>query len=351
MSKSPDAFRTISEVAEVLDTPAHVLRFWESRFSQVKPVKRAGGRRYYRPSDMALLAGIRKLLHDDGMTIKGVQKVLREKGVKHVSALGGDTTTLFDEDIGAMPDPQNAKIAGSDTPEISPEASVVPFRASATASEDDTQGATAQPPEQPAAPDTQQFDWINTKADDAAEAPVTSPPEEDSLASYALPFAEALTEDSTATTPAPSGTGPDDAAKPPDPLPDTASAEDSLADYVRPFAEAVLKDSALSDPEDQPDLAAPQQDISAKTADASMAPQDAPPTADAIPHETSEPRAKALVLPELPTDPDLAKPTPRPGRMPPVVGLSRLTPAQATDLAPVVARLRGMLDGYAGKAG
>ncbi len=87
MAKSPDAFRTISEVAEWLDTPAHVLRFWESRFTQVKPVKRAGGRRYYRPNDMLLLGGIKKLLHDDGMTIKGVQKMLRTDGVKAVAAL------------------------------------------------------------------------------------------------------------------------------------------------------------------------------------------------------------------------------------------------------------------------
>ncbi|MFB1023830.1 MAG: MerR family transcriptional regulator, partial [Octadecabacter sp.] len=84
MSKSRDAFRTISEVAYALGTPAHVLRFWESKFSQVKPVKRAGGRRYYRPADLDLLAGIKKLLHDDGMTIKGAQKLLREQGVKHV---------------------------------------------------------------------------------------------------------------------------------------------------------------------------------------------------------------------------------------------------------------------------
>ena len=84
MDKSPDAFRTISEVADWLGTPTHVLRFWESRFTQVKPVKRAGGRRYYRPKDMALLGGIKKLLHDDGMTIRGVQKMLREKGIGHV---------------------------------------------------------------------------------------------------------------------------------------------------------------------------------------------------------------------------------------------------------------------------
>lgn len=89
MDKSPDAFRTISEVAEVLETPAHVLRFWESRFPQIRPVKRAGGRRYYRPADVALLLGIKHLLHNEGMTIRGVQKVLREQGVRHVSALSG----------------------------------------------------------------------------------------------------------------------------------------------------------------------------------------------------------------------------------------------------------------------
>lgn len=90
MEKSPDAFRTISEVAEALGTPAHVLRFWETRFTQIRPVKRAGGRRYYRPSDVALLAGIRRLLHDEGLTIRGVQKILREQGVRYVTGLEAD---------------------------------------------------------------------------------------------------------------------------------------------------------------------------------------------------------------------------------------------------------------------
>ena len=90
MAKSPDAFRTIREVSDWLDTPAHVLRFWESKFTQVKPVKRAGGRRYYRPDDMLLLGGIKRLLHEDGMTIKGVQKKLRVEGIKSVSGLSQD---------------------------------------------------------------------------------------------------------------------------------------------------------------------------------------------------------------------------------------------------------------------
>jgi len=101
MPKSKDAFRTISEVAEWMETPAHVLRFWESKFTQVKPVKRAGGRRYYRPADMQLLGGIKKLLHDDGLTIKGAQKLLREHGVKHVAALSQplDEALRDEEDI------------------------------------------------------------------------------------------------------------------------------------------------------------------------------------------------------------------------------------------------------------
>ncbi len=86
--KSPDAFRTISEVAIDLDVPQHVLRFWESRFVQIKPVKRAGGRRFYRPEDVDLLRGIRALLYADGLTTRGVQKVLKERGLRHVAGIG-----------------------------------------------------------------------------------------------------------------------------------------------------------------------------------------------------------------------------------------------------------------------
>tara|TARA_B110000444_G_scaffold245802_1_gene266686 strand:- start:1103 stop:1519 length:417 start_codon:yes stop_codon:yes gene_type:complete len=82
--KSPNAFRTISEVSDGIGIPQHVLRFWESKFSQIKPMKRGGGRRYYRPEDVEIINAIRKLLHDDGYTIKGAQKLLREQGVKAV---------------------------------------------------------------------------------------------------------------------------------------------------------------------------------------------------------------------------------------------------------------------------
>ena len=87
-AKSADAFRTISEVAEDLDVPQHVLRFWEGKFPAIRPLKRGGGRRYYRPDDIDLLRGIRRLLHVEGYTIKGVQKVLRESGARIVAELG-----------------------------------------------------------------------------------------------------------------------------------------------------------------------------------------------------------------------------------------------------------------------
>ena len=87
-TKSPEAFRTISEVAVELDVPQHVLRFWETRFSQIKPIKRAGGRRFYRPEDLDLLRGIKSLLYFEGYTIKGVQKVLRDRGLRYVAEIG-----------------------------------------------------------------------------------------------------------------------------------------------------------------------------------------------------------------------------------------------------------------------
>ena len=88
LGKAPDAFRTISEVAEDLDIPQHVLRFWETRFTSIKPLKRGGGRRYYRPDDVELLKGIRQLLYGQGYTIKGVQRILKEQGARVVQEVG-----------------------------------------------------------------------------------------------------------------------------------------------------------------------------------------------------------------------------------------------------------------------
>lgn len=183
MQKSPDAFRTISEVADWIDTPAHVLRFWESRFTQIKPIKRAGGRRYYRPADMALLGGIKKLLHEDGMTIRGVQKLLREHGVKHVAALAppidgydpepveplGDSMPVppapMAEDV---PQAQDVVGASDNAAETPPESTVVAFTPA------QTPPAQVDPTPKPVAPEAAPLPTASTPAapttpsDDAA---------------------------------------------------------------------------------------------------------------------------------------------------------------------------------------
>ena len=102
--KSPGAFRTISEVSNDLEVPPHVLRFWETKFPQIKPLKRGGGRRYYRPEDVALLRQIRQLLYNDGYTIKGVQRLLREGALKNTAQLGVATAIEPDK----QKQPQNS---------------------------------------------------------------------------------------------------------------------------------------------------------------------------------------------------------------------------------------------------
>lgn len=95
MAKSPTAFRTISEAAEEIGTPQHVLRFWETKFDFLQPVKRAGGRRFYRPEDVILIKGVRRLLHDEGLTIRGVQRLYKEQGRERFMAYG-DPEGLLD---------------------------------------------------------------------------------------------------------------------------------------------------------------------------------------------------------------------------------------------------------------
>jgi DNA-binding transcriptional MerR regulator len=128
-SKGPQAFRTISEVAEELDLPQHVLRFWETRFSQIRPMKRGGGRRYYRPDDVDLLRGIRALLYGEGYTIRGVQRILKEQGPRFVIAAGrGDMSDAFeppmeaDDDFGDAPLPSPLGDDGDDASDADDEA-------------------------------------------------------------------------------------------------------------------------------------------------------------------------------------------------------------------------------------
>lgn len=117
MNKSPDAFRTISEVAEDIDLPQHVLRFWETRFREIKPLKRGGGRRYYRPDDVDLLRGIKHLLYEEGYTIRGLQRILKEQGIRYVIGVGkGEITPVAPENLPPM--------AAVTSPASEPEAAV-----------------------------------------------------------------------------------------------------------------------------------------------------------------------------------------------------------------------------------
>ena len=125
MDKAPDAFRTISEVAEELEIPQHVLRFWETRFAQIKPMKRSGGRRYYRPDDVDLLKGIRRLLYGEGYTIRGVQRILKDNGVKFVQNVwqaGAPQPAKLPRDADEAPQvtPQVPEAAAPRGPQVAP---------------------------------------------------------------------------------------------------------------------------------------------------------------------------------------------------------------------------------------
>ena len=114
MAKSPNAFRTISEAADEVGAPQHVLRFWETRFPFVTPLKRAGGRRFYRPQDVVVLKAVKRLLHQDGLTIKGVQRLHREQGLKRLAAYGDpDGVVTFEPEGGAAAEPAPPAAAGA----------------------------------------------------------------------------------------------------------------------------------------------------------------------------------------------------------------------------------------------
>ena len=113
MAKSPNAFRTISEAADEVGAPQHVLRFWETKFPFITPLKRAGGRRFYRPQDVVLLKAVKRLLHEDGLTIKGVQRLHREQGLKRLAAYGDPEGAVpFEPEGGAGPAPAAAVPTG-----------------------------------------------------------------------------------------------------------------------------------------------------------------------------------------------------------------------------------------------
>jgi DNA-binding transcriptional MerR regulator len=162
MEKSADAFRTISEVAEDLDLPQHVLRFWETRFVQIKPLKRAGGRRFYRPDDIELLRAVRHLLYGEGYTIKGVQKILKEQGVQAVIAVSRAASAA--PEPGAMSTARAARDKGVEPQARAPQPKSDPGPAApAPRAADADPGAYLEhdqtsPTEEPATPSGQELD-------------------------------------------------------------------------------------------------------------------------------------------------------------------------------------------------
>lgn len=139
MEKAADAFRTISEVAEELDVPQHVLRFWETRFTQIRPMKRGGGRRYYRVNDVDLLKGIRALLYGKGYTIKGVQRIIKERGVSHLADIGrgqehhGDSEPAKGVAVAAKPTTSPTSVSRTNPPLVAGSAPVAPVAMGLTA--------------------------------------------------------------------------------------------------------------------------------------------------------------------------------------------------------------------------
>ncbi|MDO6585780.1 MerR family transcriptional regulator [Salipiger sp. 1_MG-2023] len=407
MNKSRDAFRTISEVAELLDTPAHVLRFWESKFTQVKPVKRAGGRRYYRPGDIALIGGIRKLLHEDGLTIKGVQKVLREQGVKHVSTLvplpiddadeadyveDAPYTEVLAETATVLPfapvDDESAKAShGDDQTEIpSPGSASSDLPDFVTQSLEDRANDdtvveskppedSAEPPEmvrgQPdIAPEPQGSAEMPGEAetaladlaeDDSTKAPPASPPPEPEALDEQDIGPEAACEDDTPQAP---DSDPKTMLEAPG---DEHEAETATeASVAEPDAlEQPINDGPVLAEEDDaatgdtagieggPDTFSHAQEAQSVASDAGLAPlddaplDDAPLTASVEPAEPIEdsPADSHTPSPIIPPIPAQEDAAPAaPGLLAHLAGIDRLSPEQSARLAPQLAALRALLD-------
>jgi DNA-binding transcriptional MerR regulator len=336
--KSPDAFRTISEVAEWLDTPAHVLRFWESKFPQVKPVKRAGGRRYYRPSDMALIGGIKRLLHDEGMTIKGVQKLLREQGVRHVASLSPpveDTNEPLEAEAGTggtvlpfepkarrtvPPDAETIEAAGASDP-LEPRHAAT--ETAGTAPEESQQGS---PAPTTAGPDT---------SEDAAEERVPGVPEPVETAAHVGP-AEADREQTAAARPEEASApaphqGPADADRAeaesaPEPAPETQPPEQAQADlFARPEPPAA-QGVTLKPADDLPSFlrSGPREPQSAPSSDTYYPPRPQP------------------IRVNLPPDPEDGGLEAAPGPLAQIARLRRLPPEAARAMQPHLSALAGI---------
>lgn len=307
MPKSPDAFRTISEVADWLDVQAHVLRFWESKFSQVKPIKRAGGRRYYRPGDMLLLGGIKKLLHEDGLTIKGVQKILREEGMGHVSDMSAPLDDLLAELVDNKAAPEKPVVEEETAVVLDFAPADVEADAEKTAVDADAD-ADADGPQQAAdaTPSTEE------PQEPSADDEVAPPAEETS----ALPDFVQQPLDATPE------------ALETDNLPAATAAEDSVDVEVSAPA-------ATEEPSDEKE-----ENVAADTVDADPEPpaDTEEPVADAPPQT---PKPRIIDIPPLTPEAEIAA---QPSTLSAAFRSPGLTAAQARDVAPLLQQLTALRD-------
>ncbi|EEB83215.1 transcriptional regulator, MerR family [Roseobacter sp. GAI101] len=361
MAKSADAFRTISEVADWLEIQAHVLRFWESKFTQVKPIKRAGGRRYYRPADMLLLGGIKRLLHDDGLTIKGVQKILREEGMSHVAALSAplDEVTQADlnqndQDMIDMP-ASAAKVTTVDVKEPVAESVVLPFEASRA----DKVSENTQPDMTAKDQSTLTEPEIEETADPDQDVLPSPPPQ-----TIATPPVEA--EDRLAAPPqaideptAPADTEAAETSNADTLAPETQTPPASDSSKTAPTTEAdnakadIAPDAATQEPEPVQQIASPEpdQDTSDTATDTPKflrrpAPEQISATHNTTPAPKQEPPAAApkprvIDLPPIPSEADMS---PAPTGLASMLTCKRVSPDSARKIAPVLARLQAMHD-------
>lgn len=346
MPKSADAFRTISEVADWLGVQTHVLRFWESKFTQIKPVKRAGGRRYYRPADMLLLGGIRKLLHEDGMTIKGVQKLLREEGMAHVAdmsaPLDDETAAQIDDDIAPDADFVEAEFAHTAT-----ENTVTPFVPMAKAEPEETVIEPAEPAQAPELdPEPEPEPAVTHSAPEPDLAPAASPkPPERTPVTYATQEAEPQAASSPEAEPdadAPiseepvlAASKPIEEAKPapepvfsrtPDPAPPVSSAD--LADQTDETDEPAELPAFLTGRRREPSPADGQQ-------------ADATPPMTPPPAEPPKPKPRIV---DVPDEPDPATISVTPSALGMAARITHLRPEQRGAIRPLLAQLTALRD-------
>jgi DNA-binding transcriptional MerR regulator len=338
--KSRDAFRTISEVAEWLDTPAHVLRFWESKFPQVKPVKRAGGRRYYRPSDMALIGGIKRLLHDEGMTIKGVQKLLREQGVRHVASLsppvdGPGETLEAEAEPGGTVLPFEPKHGRKVSPDV--ETAEAPETAEQVATQDASTGS-GEPPaeERPEVAGPAAADETGAPADTAGEPATATPDPAEPVVAPSAPEPDedqavpAGPEDATGA-PAAGMDGAGEAPAEGAPAPDDDAPAAAQADLFGRPEEPTVQGVTLK----------PAGDLPSFLRSGPRVPQAAPPSGAYYP-----PRPQPIRV-NLPPDPEDGALDAAPGPLAQIARLRRLPPEAARAMQP---HLQALADLHARRA-